>query len=128
MFDLPTWALGAGLVVSLLIIAGVVYRALYSATVYMVRRMQRKGEIPEMTKMQEIDTKLDNMVGQMSDRVDGMELKIDQTRTVVFELEHTVTNGLTTKAKQSRAWQQEYGTKIDQLIGAVNEHLRQSRD
>ncbi len=118
MFDnLPTWALWAGLIVSLLIIAGVVYQALYAATVYMVKRMQDKGEIPEMDRMKALEVK-----------VDDTATKVDQTRTVVFELEHVVKNGLTTKAKESREWQGEYGEKIDQLIGAVNEHLRQSRD
>ena len=116
MFDLPTWALWAGLIVSLLIIAGVVYRALYSATVYMVRRMQRKGEIPEMDKMDALEVK-----------VTDTATKVAQTQAVVYELEHVVKNGLTTKAAESREWQGEYGEKIDQLIGAVNEHLRQSR-
>ena len=117
MFDnLPTWALWAGLVVSLLIIAGVVYRALYAATVYMVKRMQDKGEIPEMDRMKALEAK-----------VDATAATVEQTRTVVFELEHTVTNGLSTKVEASRKWQREYGSKIDQLIGAVNEHLRQSR-
>ena len=117
MFDLPFWAAVAGLIVSLLIIAGVFYRALYAATVYMVKRMQDKGEIPEMDKMDALEVK-----------VTDTATKVAQTQAVVYELEHTVKNGLTTKAAESREWQQEYGPKIDRLIGAVNEHLRQSRD
>ena len=116
MFDLPLWALWAGLIVSLLIIAGVVWKAAYTATVYMVKRMQDNGEIPEMTAMKDLKAK-----------VDATAMKVEQTQAVVFELEHTVNNGLTTKAEASRKWQREYGPKIDQLIGAVNEHLRQSR-
>ncbi len=116
MFDLPLWALWAGLIVSLLIIAGVMWKAAYAATVYMVKRMQDKGEIPEMDKMDALEVK-----------VTDTATKVAQTQTVVYELEHTVNNGLTTKAEASRKWQREYGPKIDQLIGAVNEHLRQSR-
>ncbi len=117
MFDqLPLWAQWAGLIVSLLVIAGIVYRALYAATVYMVKRMQDKGEIPEMTVMQDLEAK-----------VDTTATTVEQTRIVVGELEHVVKNGLTTKAEESHDWQQEYGPKIDQLIGAVEEHLRQSR-
>ncbi len=117
MFDLPLWALWAGLIVSLLIIAGVMWKAAYAATVYMVKRMQDNGEIPEMTKMDALEVK-----------VTDTATKVAQTQAVVYELEHTVKNGLTTKAEESRDWQQEYGPKIDRLIGAVNEHLRQSRD
>ncbi len=115
MFDLPFWALWAGLIVSLLVITRVMWKAAYAATVYMVKRMQDKGEIPEMTKMQEIETKVNDTAS-----------KVEQTRAVVFELEHVVKNGLTTKAKETREWQERYGPRIDQLIGAVNEHLRQS--
>ena len=116
MFDqLPIWALWAGFFVSLAILAGVAYKAMYAATVYMVRRMQRKGEIPEMTKMQAIEAK-----------VVATAIKVEQTQAVVYELEHTVKDGLTDKAEESRDWQETYGPKIDQLIGAVNEHLRQS--
>ena len=113
---LDTFPLIAAFIVSLLVIAGVVYRSLYSATVYMVRRMQDKGEIPEMDSMKALEVK-----------VDDTATKVEQTRTVVIELEHVVKNGLTTKAEDSRKWQQKYGERIDQLIGAVNEHLRQSR-
>ena len=116
MFDLPTWAPWAGLIVSLLIIAGVMWKAAYAATVYMVKRMQDNGEIPEMTAMKDLKAK-----------VDTTAMKVEQTQAVVYELEHVVKNGLTTKAAESREWQGEYGEKIDQLIGAVNEHLRQSR-
>ncbi len=112
MFDLPLWA---GLIVSFLIIAGVMWKAAYAATVYMVKRMQDEGEIPEMTKLQDLDEK-----------VDALEVTVRRTQTVVFELEHMVKNGLTTKAEESRDWQERYGPRIDQLIGAVNEHLRQS--
>ncbi len=114
---LDTWALIIGLIVSLAILAGVAYRALYAATVFMVKRMQDKGEIPEMDKMDALEVK-----------VTDMATKVVQTQAVVYELEHTVKNGLSTKAVESREWQQEYGPKIDRLIGAVNEHLRQSRD
>ena len=117
MFDnLPLWATVAGLIVSLLIIASVAYRALYSATVYMVKRMQDKGEIPEMDKMDALEVK-----------VTDTATKVAQTQAVVYELEHVVKNGLTTKAQESHDWQNKYGPRIDQLIGAVNEHLRQSR-
>ena len=117
MFEnLPLWALWAGFFVSLAILAGVMWRAAYAATVYMVKRMQDNGEIPEMTAMKALKAK-----------VDATAMKVEQTQAVVFELEHTVNNGLTTKAEASRKWQREYGPKIDQLIGAVNEHLRQSR-
>ncbi len=117
MFDqLPTWALAAGLIVSLLIIVGVVWKAAYAATVFMVKRMQDKGEIPEMDKMDALEVK-----------VTDTATKVAQTQAVVYELEHVVKNGLSTKAEESREWQGEYGEKIDQLIGAVNEHLRQSR-
>ena len=116
MFDnLPLWALWAGFFVSLAILAGVAWKAAYAATVYMVKRMQDKGEIPEMTMMQDLEAKVDDTAA-----------KVEQTRAVVYELEHTVKNGLSTKAEESHDWQTEYGPKIDQLIGSVNEHLRQS--
>lgn len=117
MFEnqLPLWALWAGFLVSVAILARVVWKAMYAATVYMVKRMQDKGEIPEMTKMQEIEAK-----------VIATNQKVEQTRAVVFELEHTVKNGLSTKAEATRAWQREYGPKIDQMIGTMDEHLRNS--
>ena len=116
MFDnLPLWATIAGLAVSLLIIAGVSWKAMYAATLFMVKRLQDNEELPEM---QEIKT--------LQAQVNGMEATVGRTETVVFELEHTVKNGLSTKAEESREWQEQYGPKIDQLIGAVNEHLRQS--
>ncbi len=109
------WALIAGLIVSVLIIAGVLWKAMYAATLFMVKRLQDNEELPEM---QEIKT--------LQEQVNGMEAIVGRTETVVFELEHTVENGLTTKAEETREWQEQYGPKIDQLIGAVNEHLRQS--
>ena len=116
MFEnLPLWATIAGLIVSLLIIAGVMWKAVWAATVFMVKRMQDKGEIPEMTKMQEIEAV-----------AVATAVKVEQTQAVVYELEYTVKNGLSTKAEETREWQEQYGPKIDQLIGAVNEHLRQS--
>jgi hypothetical protein len=116
MFDqLPLWALWAGFIVSLAILARVAYKALYAATVYMVKRMQDEGEIPEMTKLVDLEVK-----------VDDLGKKVDQTRAIVYELEHTVSNGLSDKAEASREWQNEYGPKIDQMIGTMTEHLRNS--
>jgi hypothetical protein len=116
MFDqLPLWALWAGFIVSIAILARVAYKALYAATVYMVKRMQDEGEIPEMTKLVDLEEK-----------VDAMGVKVDQTRAVLYELEHTVTNGLSTKAKESRDWQLKYGPRIDRMIGTMTEHLRNS--
>ena len=112
MFDnLPTWALAAGLIVSLLIIAGVVYRALYAATVYMVRRMQDKGEIPEMDKLTEVETSLGAKIDRVNDKIE---------------------NGLRTELERQSAWQIETGHDIktmaktvNRMAGRLDEHLRQ---
>ncbi len=109
--QLPNWALWAGFFVSLAILVGVAYKVLYAATLFMVKKLQDNGEIPEMTKLTEVETSL-------GAKIDGVDAKIE--------------NGLRTELERQSAWQIETGHDIkamaktvNRLAGRLEEHLRQ---
>ncbi len=111
MFDLPFWAQWAGLIVSLAILAGVAYKTLYAATLYMVNKLQDDGEIPEMTYLAEIEVSLASQIARVEDKIE---------------------NGIRTELERQSAWQIETGHDIKQMSKTVNrmagrldEHLRQ---
>ena len=112
MFEnLPSWALWAGFFVSLSILAGVAYWALYSATLFMVKKLQDDGEIPQMDKLKVMETNL-------SSEIKAVDAKIE--------------NGIRSELGRQSAWQIETGADIKKIAASVNtmsgqleEHLRQ---
>lgn len=112
MFEnLPFWAPWVGFLVSLSILAVVVYKALYAATLFMVRQLQKDGEIPQMDKMQAMEANL-------SAEIKAVDAKIE--------------NGIRHELELQSAWQIETGYKITnigeavaRMSGTLDEHLRQ---